>query len=150
MTDILAIDAGGRTTVVTDRTQPAALGVDYHFAFRPLDQPELIEAPITSAAFAAGCPPGHDADPGLVAAVDLLERGRAGADLVRFSDPATGAEQWLGRETPFDPWQTWDDPRTYYPGDPADILHDPDMGGVDPVAALPDDDEHSLALSFDL
>jgi hypothetical protein len=51
-----------------------------------------------------------------------LGEGAVGQDLVRMVDPSTGAEQWLGWDTDAKSWQTWDDPRRYYPGDPAEVL----------------------------
>jgi hypothetical protein len=148
-TDVLAVDADGRTAVVADRTRPAAPDVDYHFAFRALGEPKPLDVAISPSSFADGCPPGHDVHPRLVAVADALDRDRPGAELICFTDPTTGAEQWLGRETPFDPWQTWDDPRTYYPGDPSDVLDD--IFEINPVGvASMRPDDHDLALSLDL
>jgi hypothetical protein len=136
-TDVLAIDADGRATVVGDATQPAAPGVDYHFAFRSLGEPEPLDVHLSPSSFAAGCPAGQDAHPRLVSVAAGLDRESPGADLIRFADPASGAEQWLGRETPFDPWQTWDDPRLYYPGDPSDVLDHRTIAAIDLRAVAP-------------
>lgn len=119
---ILAVDARGHTTAVTDGHGPADPSSDYHFTFQQLASRQHVQGPLSSAAFEAGCPAGHDAPPALAALADRLDHQRPGTDMFRFRDPETGTEHWLGRETPFDPWQTWDDPRSYYPGDPADVL----------------------------
>lgn len=121
-TAVLAVDEQGRSVRVNDTLQPADPSTEYHFAFQRLGEPQKIVLPMTGAEFAAGCPAGHDATPALAGAASDLERRQPGADMLRFTDPVSGTEQWLGRETPFDPWQTWDDPRTYYPGDPSDVL----------------------------
>jgi hypothetical protein len=119
---VLAVDEHGTTERVTDTLQPADPSREYHFAFQRIGEPETITARLSDADFAAGCPAGHDATPTLVDIADRLERDGLDADMIRFRDPTTGAEQWLGRDTPFDAWQSWDDPRRYYPGDPADVL----------------------------
>jgi hypothetical protein len=121
-TAVLAVDEQGRSVRVTDTLQPADPSTEYHFSFQRLGEPQKIVLPITAGEFAAGCPAGHDVAPALADAASDLERRRPGADMLRFTDPVAGTEQWLGRETPFDPWQSWDDPRTYYPGDPSDVL----------------------------
>jgi len=118
-TGVLAIDATGAVSLVEDLDRPADPAAEYHFAFRQLADPQVVEVSLTSSEFARGCPRGHDAEPRLVRFADNAED----ADLIRFADPSTGAEAWLGRETPFDDWQTWDDPRSYFPGDP-DIVVD--------------------------
>lgn len=119
---VIAVDQQGATERVTDTLQPADPSREYHFAFQRVGELERLTARLSPAEFAAGCPAGHDATPTLVDVADRLERAGLDADMLRFRDPATGAEQWLGRDTPFDTWQTWDDPRRYYPGDPADVL----------------------------
>ena len=120
--DVVAIDSTGRHFRITDPDQPVEPGTDYHFTFRRLGATETVTAPLTASAFADGCPPGQDVEPRLASLADGLDG--PDADMVRFRDPVTGDEQWIGRETPFDAWQSWDDPRMYYPGDPADILDD--------------------------
>jgi hypothetical protein len=121
-TAVIAVDEQGATERVADTLQPADPSREYHFAFQRVGEPERMTARLSAAEFAAGCPAGHDATPTLVDIADRLERAGHAADMLRFRDPASGAEQWLGRDTPFDTWQTWDDPRRYYPGDPADVL----------------------------
>lgn len=121
-TGVLAVDEHGRSVQVNDTLQPADPSTEYHFTFQRLGEPQKIVLPITAGEFASGCPAGYDVAPALADAASDLERRRPGADMLRFTDPVTGTEQWLGRETPFDPWQSWDDPRTYYPGDPSDVL----------------------------
>lgn len=133
-TAVLAVDADGGVERVTDTLQPADRSREYHFSFQRTGEVESVVAPLTPNEFAAGCPAGHDATPALVDLANRLEAARPGADMLRFRDPATGAEQWLGRDTPFDPWQTWDDPRHYYPGDPSDLL---DERMVDVTQPLP-------------
>ena len=135
-TAVLAVDADGGVERVTDTLQPADRSREYHFAFQRTGEVESVAAPLTPDEFAAGCPAGHDATPALVDLANRLEATRPGADMFRFRDPGTDAEQWLGRDTPFDPWQTWDDPRLYYPGDPSDVL---DERMVDLTPPLPFD-----------
>jgi hypothetical protein len=119
---VIAVDQQGATERVTDTMQPADPSSEYHFAFQRVGEPVRLTARLSPAEFAEGCPSGHDATPTLVDIADRLERAGLDADMLRFRDPATGADQWLGRDTPFDTCQTWDDPRRYYPGDPADVL----------------------------
>lgn len=121
-TAVLAVTADGQTSRVMDTLQPADGRSEYHFAFQRVAEPEMLTAPMSSAEFAGGPPPGADVAPALIDALKQLDQAQPGADMVRLRDPATGAEQWLGRDTPFDDWQTWDDPRRYYPGDPTDVL----------------------------
>lgn len=132
-TGVLAVDANGRTVPVTDDLAPADPTSDYHFTFQQAASPHQVVGPLSSAAFEAGCPAGHDAPPALAALADRLDHQRPGTDMFRFRDSATGSEHWLGRDTPFDAWQTWDDPRSYYPGDPADVL---DERIADPAPTL--------------
>ena len=121
-TAVLAVTADGQTSRVMDTLQPADGGSEYHFAFKRLADPEILTVPMSSAEFASGPPRGADVAPALIDALRELDQTQPGADMVRLRDPATEAEQWLGRDTPFDHWQTWDDPRRYYPGDPTDVL----------------------------
>lgn len=121
-TGVLAVDASGNTTAVTDDLGPADPTSEYHFTFQQLAAPHRVHGPLSAATFEAGCPAGHDSPPALAALADRLDNQHRGTDMFRFRDPDTGTEHWLGRDTPFDPWQTWDDPRSYYPGDPADVL----------------------------
>ncbi|HUP86848.1 MAG TPA: hypothetical protein VM143_14415 [Acidimicrobiales bacterium] len=121
-TGVLSVDANGSVTSVTDNLGPADPASDYHFTFQQVAEPQHVLGPMTAATFAAGCPAGHDAPPALAALAERLDHQRPGTDMFRFRDPDTGSEHWLGRDTPFDQWQTWDDPRSYYPGDPADVL----------------------------
>ena len=76
----------------------------------------------------------------LIDVADRLERAGRDADMLRFRDPTTGAEQWLGRDTPFDTWQTWDDPRRYYPGDPTDVLDERLLDLTSPALPFTPDD----------
>ncbi len=119
--DVLAIDSTGHRHRVSDPDQPVQPGTEYHFTFRRLGGTETVAAPLTSTVFAEGSPPGRGVEPRLASLADSMDPG---ADMVRFRDPTTGVEQWIGRDTPFDDWQSWDDPRRYYPGDPADVLDD--------------------------
>jgi hypothetical protein len=121
-TAVLAVTADGQTSRVMDTLQPADDRSEYHFAFQRLARPEMLMVPMSSAEFAGGPPPGAGVAPALIDALRELDQARPGTDMVRLRDPATEAEQWLGRDTPFDDWQTWDDPRRYYPGDPTDVL----------------------------
>lgn len=131
-TGVLEVDAAGAVRRVDDLDAPADSAAEYHFAFQRLAGPHLADVDLTAEAFARGCPPGHDIEPRLRPLLDRIDRTEQGADLIRLADPSTGAEQWLGRETPFDSWQTWDDPCRYYPGDPADVL---EHAGLDELPA---------------
>jgi hypothetical protein len=137
---VLAVDEHGATERVTDALQPADPSREYHFAFQRIGAPERMTVRLSPAEFAAGCPAGHDATPTLVDVADGLERGGLNADMLRFRDPATGAEQWLGRDTPFDAWQSWDDPRHYYPGDPTDVLDERVVDLTSPALPFAADD----------
>ena len=121
-TAVLAVTADGQTSRVMDTLQPADDSSEYHFVFQRVADREVLTVPMSSAEFAGGPPPGSDVAPALVHALRQLDQAQPGADMVRLRDPASEAEQWLGRDTPFDDWQTWDDPRRYYPGDPTDVL----------------------------
>lgn len=121
-TAVIAVTPEGETLRFMDTLQPADGKSEYHFAFQRVADVDMLTVPMRSVEFAAGPPPGADVAPALVDALRQLDRAEAGMDMVRLRDPETHAEQWLGRETPFDDWQTWDDPRRYYPGDPADVL----------------------------
>lgn len=145
-TALLAVDADGATERVTDTLQPADPSRDYHFAFQRVGGPETVVVGLSPAEFAAGCPAGADATPALVDMANRLDRVRPGTDMFRFTDPSTEAEQWIGRDTPFDSWQTWDDPRRYYPGDPADVLNE---GVVELTPTLPFD-SHSVDVEAEL
>lgn len=127
---VLAVDAGGTSSEVPDPGAAADHRCEYHFAFAQVGPPRPLAVPVTAQHFAAGPPGGYDADPVLagVAAVVTGAPATSGADLVRFTEPTTGAEWWLGRDATGGPadtegtWQTWDDPREHYPGDPGDVL----------------------------
>jgi hypothetical protein len=137
---VIAVDEHGVTERVSDTLQPADPSREYHFAFHRVGEPEQITVRLSTAEFAAGCPAGHDATPTLVDVADRLERAGLDADMLRFRDPASGAEQWLGRDTPFDTWQTWDDPRRYYPGDPTDVLDERLLDLTSPALPFTPDD----------
>lgn len=139
-TAVLAVDEHGRAAPVADTLQPADPTSDYHFAFQRVGEVETVRVALTPDAFAAGCPPGRDASPALVHIADDLERRAPGTDLFRFVDTATSSEQWLGRDTPFDEWQNWDDPRRCYPGDPTDVLDDGPGELIQPLPLAPHGD----------
>jgi DNA-binding Xre family transcriptional regulator len=120
---VLAVSPDG-ISVVRDPTAAPDPGVEYHFSFRQVAEPQSVAVAISPSDFASGPLPGFDTDPDLaVVAAGLRTQPRLSEiDLVRMVDPSTGAAQWLGWDTDADSWQTWDDPRQYYPGDPADVL----------------------------
>jgi hypothetical protein len=122
---------------VQDTTAGADPGVEYHIAFGQRRSPVRAELAMSASRFAAGPPPGHDVDPVLAAYADGLglRAGPARAVMVRFTDPATGAEAWLGRFHDSTAWEGWDDPRIYWPGDPEVVL-DP-QGFPPPELQLP-------------
>jgi hypothetical protein len=45
-----------------------------------------------------------------------------GTAMVRFTSATTTNEQWLGFDHSSGTWQTWDDPRDYFPGEPSAVL----------------------------
>jgi hypothetical protein len=120
---VLAVSPDG-VSVVRDPTAAPDPAVEYHFSFRQVAEPQSVDIAISPSDFATGPLPGFDTDPDLaVAAEGLRTQPRlSDTDLVRMVDPSTGAEQWLGWDTDAKSWQTWDDPRRYYPGDPVDVL----------------------------
>ena len=120
---VLAVGPDG-ISVVRDPSAPPDPAVEYHFSFRQVAEPQSVAIAIAPADFATGPLPGFDTDPDLAVAADGLrtQPSLSDTDLVRMVDPSTGAQQWLGWDTDAKSWQTWDDPRRYYPGDPADVL----------------------------
>jgi hypothetical protein len=86
-----------------------------------------IRVVVTPAELASGPLPGFDSIPALGHSAEQLRREPrlSSTDLVRFIHPDTATEHWLGWDAEADSWQTWDDPRRHYPGDPGDVLdHD--------------------------
>lgn len=120
---VLAVSPDG-TSVVRDPTAAPDPAVEYHFSFRQVAEPQTAAVAISPSDFATGPLPGFDTDPDLAVVAEGLrtEPRLSDTDLVRMIDPSTGAEQWLGWDTDAKSWQTWDDPRRYYPADPADVL----------------------------
>jgi hypothetical protein len=136
-TAVLALACDGAITTVTDPAAPPDDAVEYHFSFRQMTEPVGITVPVSPSEFATGPLPGFDTIPALRDAADQLRAHPAmtHAELIRFTDPASGADQWLGCDPDAGQWQTWDDPRRYYPGNPADVL-DPGVfdSGIEIVA----------------
>jgi len=120
---VLAVSPDG-IAVVRDPMAAPDPGVEYHFSFRQVAEPQVATLPLGASAFATGPLPGFDTAPELATAAEDLRRQPwlAETELVRIADSSTGAEQWLGWDSDARSWQTWDDPRTYYPGDPTDVL----------------------------
>jgi DNA-binding Xre family transcriptional regulator len=147
---VLQIDEGGAITKVDDHSQPAIDGLEYHLAFRQLEPERVVTAPLSHTAFDSGPGAGVDADPALVEVAAMLrqEPQLRGAAMIRFASTAGPSEQWIGWDGGSATWQTWDDPRAYFPGDPADVL-----AGISGDEHLPlrlaDDDDHSSDLAFD-
>jgi hypothetical protein len=103
----------------------------YHFKFRQVTEPrDVLLYPPTGIGEPA--PASHDADPTLANTAESFRNlpWLPEVDLVRFVD-GTGRQEWLGRNPDAGTWETWDDPRTDYPGDPTDVL-DP-AGFTDPA-----------------
>jgi DNA-binding Xre family transcriptional regulator len=120
---ILAVHQDGAIERVADAHGAAEATVEYHFAFQRAGDPHKVALPVAPSEFLAGAAPGHDAPPALVDVAHSLEREVPATDMLRFRGP-DGAERWLGRETPFDTWQSWDDPRLDFPGEPLIVLSD--------------------------
>lgn len=129
-TAVLALDQHGNLCTVTDSGGPVEPAVEYHFRFQQLDDPRPLAVPLHPEGFAGSPPIGQDTHPVLAAAAQQLRDTSQAldVDLVRFVDPGSGDETWLGWDPEVASWQTWDDPRRYYPGDPADVL---DPAGFD-------------------
>ena len=128
---ILALHRDGAIERVDDPHGPADPALAYHFAFQRGGDTLNVALPMTPSEFLAGAAPGHDAPPALVDVARSVESTVPATDMLRFRTP-DGTEQWLGRETPFDSWQTWDDPRVDFPGQPGIVLSEefaePDIG----------------------
>jgi hypothetical protein len=134
---VLQVDHDGAITKVSDESLPAVEGLDYHLAFQQLEAERVIVAPLSETAFNAGPAGGVDADPSLVEVAAQLgeEPELRGTTMIRFSSTRSPCEQWLGWDNVSATWQTWDDPREYFPGDADQVLAGP---AVD--ATLPLDD----------
>jgi hypothetical protein len=133
-TGVLALDVSGRVSLIDDPTRAPEPDVEYHFAFRQLGPPAIVDLDIAARELRDGPLPGFDVAPTLAsAAAQLRNRPEPMSDteLVRFVEPETGAEQWIGWDSDARTWQTWDDPRLYYPGNPADVLETGDGQTVD-------------------
>lgn len=123
-TGVLAVDADGNVEEVDHLTQPPDPHAEYHCRFRQVTESAALAIPMDEGRFTHG-PLGHvDAEPALAEAAQRLriEVWPTPVDMVRFSMDDGGAEQWLGWDARTTCWQTWDDPRSYYGGDPRDVL----------------------------
>lgn len=121
---VVAVDWSGRSVAVNDETEAADQGVDYHCRYRQMADPCHISVAISDERLADG-PTGHvDAEPALTTVAQRLRDGAwpDAVDLVRFTAPDSGAEQWLGWDAAVRSWQTWDDPRRYFAGEPQEVL----------------------------
>lgn len=129
---VLAVDAAGNAATVDDLQARPDPNVDYHCQFRQVTSPDAIAVAIDNQRFIHGPGAGRDSEPALASAATKLRNGAwpAPIDMVRFTAADSGVEQWLGWEYRTASWQTWDDPRRYYAGDPSDVL-DP-AGLTDP------------------
>jgi hypothetical protein len=123
-TGILALDPAGQVTEMTDGNRPPENAVEYHFSFRQAAETIPIHVAVTPSELASGPLPGFDSIPVLRDSAEQLRNQPrlCSIDLVRFTHPDTATEHWLGWDTEADSWQTWDDPRRDYPGDPSDVL----------------------------
>lgn len=143
-TGVLVVDEAGHVEAVDDFTQPPEAHAEYHFRFRQVTNPTSLTMPIDEIRFARG-PRGHvDAEPALAGAAQRLrmEAWPNPVDMVRFTAADGGAEQWLRWDARTTCWQTWDDPRTYYAGNPNDVLDTAGLvdarGSADPQLCLDD------------
>lgn len=134
-TGVLSLDPmSGSTQRISDGDAPPAPDHEYHFTFRQIAGTFALR---NEGAF-------HPDDLALLADRLRSEPWLARTSLVRFVEPATGEEQWLGKVEPGVPWETWDDPRRYYPGSPCDVLDasiyagSPEMERVNEVPGAPD------------
>ena len=129
---VLAVDAAGNAAAVEDLQARPDPNVEYHCQFRQVTNPEAIGVAIDDERFSHGPGAGRDSEPVLAAAAAEMRNAAwpVPIDMVRFTAVDGGVEQWLGWEERTASWQTWDDPRPYYAGDPSDVL-DP-AGLTDP------------------
>lgn len=129
---VLAVDATGKAAAVDDLQARPDPNVEYHCQFRQATKPEAMAVAIDDQRFLSGPGAGRDSEPVLAAAATDLRNAAwpVPIDMVRFTAVDGGVEQWLGWEDRTASWQTWDDPRPYYAGDPSDVL-DP-AGLTDP------------------
>lgn len=129
---VVAVDAAGDVAAVDDLQARPDPNVEYHSQFRQVTNPEAIAVAIDGERFVHGPGAGRDSEPVLAAAATELRNGAwpTPIDMVRFTAVGGGVEQWLGWEDRTASWQSWDDPRRYYAGDPRDVL-DP-AGLTDP------------------
>ncbi|MGQ0618287.1 MAG: helix-turn-helix domain-containing protein [Acidimicrobiia bacterium] len=124
-TGVIAVDVDGGMSAVDDPAHAPEPGLEYHFTFRQLGPPATVDLTMTQSELREGPLPGFDVVPALATAAEQLREGSRSlrdAELVRFVDPSTSAEQWIGWDSDVAAWQTWDDPRRYYPGNPVDVL----------------------------
>ena len=125
-TGVLSLDSNSVSTLhVADAATPPAPDLEYHFTFRQIAGTFVLHDQVE---FGAG---------DLAAVADRLQQEvwLASTALVRFIEPSSGAEQWLGRAEPGAAWEVWDDPRRYYPGRPDDVL-DAHLFGYEPLSPL--------------
>ncbi|MGH9186194.1 MAG: hypothetical protein ACRD0U_10340, partial [Acidimicrobiales bacterium] len=147
---VLALGGDGQMTVVVNTAAPPEDTVEYHFSFRQMSEARPLTVEVDPTEFATGPLPSCDVIPQLAEAADQL-RGRewmADVELIRFHDPGTGADQWLGWDTEVGSWQTWDDPRRYYPGDPGDVL-DAGVFRTDELDGVESGADYHAAISHD-
>jgi hypothetical protein len=145
---VLQVDDDGVITNVHDHTHPAVEGFEYHLAFRQLEPDRVVTAPLSQTEFDAGPGAGVDADPALVEVAATLrqEPQLRGTAMVRFASGSGESEQWIGWDRGSATWQTWDDPRAYFPGDPADVLAGINRDEPLPLRLADDDNFSELAL----
>jgi len=123
-TGVLAVDPAGRASPVDDDSRDADPHSEYHCRFRQITNPVALSVAVLDERFAQGPPGGFDVEPALAGAAQQLRNDAwpGAIDMVRFTVAGEGAEQWLGWDGRTASWQTWDDPRMYYGGDPQDVL----------------------------
>jgi hypothetical protein len=119
---IVAVGPDGRAEPVSDLTAPAAKDTDYFFTFEQIRRPMEVDVVTEDPYLPAIAPPGEDAPCSLVSIAEGLRGWTTDLSMVRFTDPATGDEHWLGRDPSSDTWVTWADPTDGYPGPPDHVL----------------------------
>jgi hypothetical protein len=129
---VLAVDSRGTVERVGDVQAPAAAHVDYFFTFEQIRRPLEVDVTLDGRRLPDVAPPGEDAPRPLAAIASGLQEWSRDVSMVRFTDPETGEEHWLGLDPSAATWQTWGDPTDGYPGSRTDVLQvgphlDPEM-----------------------
>lgn len=118
---VLSVD-GGRVEAVADPHAAASPRTDYFFTFDQLGRPMDVDVQVDGGALPSVAPAGLDAPPALTEVARRLQEWTPGVSMVRFTDPASGDEHWVGRDPSAGTWTSWDDPASGFPGARHEVL----------------------------